>query len=90
MMNRFLGVLFALATIAIVVFAILNTGNYRSMVFDSNEEMPAMIDDVIDEDIPDAMSTEDTTIVEPTTTEEEVMPLVEDIITEEPVETTLL
>lgn len=90
MMNRFLGVLFALATIAIVVFAILNTGNYRSMVFDSNEEMPAMIDDVIDEDIPDAMSTEDTTIVEPTTTEEEVIPLVEDIITEEPVETTLL
>jgi hypothetical protein len=90
MMNRFLGVLFALATIAIVVFAILNTGNYRSMVFDTNEEMPAMIDDVIDEDIPDAMSTEDTTIVEPTTTEEEVMPLVEDIITEEPVETTLL
>lgn len=90
MMNRFLGVLFALATIAIVVFAILNTGNYRSMVFDTNEEMPAIIDDVIDEDIPDAMSTEDTTIVEPTTTEEEVMPLVEDIITEEPVETTLL
>jgi hypothetical protein len=60
------------------------------MVFDTNEEMPAMIDDVIDEDIPDAMSTEDTTIVEPTTTEEEVIPLVEDIITEEPVETTLL
>ena len=90
MMNRFLGVLFALATIAIVVFAILNTGNYRSMVFDTNEEMPAMIDDVIDEDIPDAMSTEDTTIVEPTTTEEDVIPLVEDIITEEPVETTLL
>ena len=90
MMNRFLGVLFALATIAIVVFAILNTGNYRSMVFDTNEEMPAMIDDVIDEDIPDAMSTEDTTIVEPTTTEEDVIPLVEDIITEEPVEATLL
>lgn len=90
MMNRFLGVLFALATIAIVVFAILNTGNYRSMVFDTNEEMPAVIDDVIDEDIPDAMSTEDTTIVEPTTTEEEVIPLVEDIVTEEPVETTLL
>ena len=90
MMNRFLGVLFALVTIAIVVFAILNTGNYRSMVFDTNEETPAIINDVIDEDIPDAMSTEDTTIVEPTTTEEEVMPLVEDIITEEPVETTLL
>ena len=90
MMNRFLGVLFALATIAIVVFAILNTGNYRSMVFDTNEETPAIIDDVIDEDIPDAMSTEDTTIVEPTTTEEDVIPLVEDVITEEPVETTLL
>ena len=59
-MNRVLGVLFALATIAIVVFAILNAGNYRSMCFTAEEKTTDPVAEiVIEENIPDAASTED-------------------------------
>lgn len=33
MMNRVIGVLFTLLTFALIAFAILNWGNYRSMLF---------------------------------------------------------
>lgn len=38
MINRLLGWLFALVTLAVVAFAILNMGNYTSMCFSSAEE----------------------------------------------------
>jgi hypothetical protein len=40
-MNRLLGTLFALATLAAIAFAILNYGNYTSMVFIPTTEEPA-------------------------------------------------
>lgn len=41
-MNRLLGTLFALATLAAIAFAILNYGNYTSMVFIPTMEEPAI------------------------------------------------
>ena len=38
MINRILGTLFTLAALAIILFAILNRGNYRSMLFGRVEE----------------------------------------------------
>ena len=38
MINRILGTLFTLAALAIILFAILNRGNYRSMLFGKSEE----------------------------------------------------
>ena len=40
-MNRLLGTLFAFATLAAIAFAILNYGNYTSMVFIPTTEEPA-------------------------------------------------
>lgn len=40
-MNRLLGTLFALATLAAIAFAILNYGNYTSMVFTATTDAPA-------------------------------------------------
>lgn len=40
-MNRLLGTLFALATLAAIAFAILNYGNYTSMVFTVTTDAPA-------------------------------------------------
>ena len=39
-MNRLLGTLFALATLAAIAFAILNYGNYTSMVFTATTDTP--------------------------------------------------
>lgn len=39
MINRVFGWLFTLATLAVIVFAILNRGNYSSMCFDEMDEM---------------------------------------------------
>ena len=39
MINRIFGWLFALVTLAVVVFAVLNMGNYTSMCFDDAEEV---------------------------------------------------
>lgn len=39
MINRILGTLFTLAALAIILFAILNRGNYRSMLFGKSEEL---------------------------------------------------
>lgn len=39
-MNRLLGTLFALATLAAIAFAILNYGNYTSMVFTATTDAP--------------------------------------------------
>ena len=38
MINRILGTLFTLAALAIILLAILNRGNYRSMLFGKSEE----------------------------------------------------
>lgn len=40
-MNRLLGTLFALATLAAIAFAILNYCNYTSMVFTATTDAPA-------------------------------------------------
>jgi hypothetical protein len=40
-MNRLLGTLFALATLVVVAFAILNYGDYTSMVFTATTDAPA-------------------------------------------------
>ena len=36
-MKRVVGTLFCLVAIAVMVFAVLNYGNYRSMCFDASE-----------------------------------------------------
>lgn len=60
--------LFALATIAIVVFAILNAGNYRSICFTPETEVATttieVVETVVEENIPDAVGTEDI-VIEP-------------------------
>ena len=38
-MNRIIGILFTIATLAIIVFAILNYGNYRSLCFTAPTEV---------------------------------------------------
>ena len=85
-MNRVIGVLFALATIAIVAFAILNTGNYRSMCFTAEEEVASttieVVETVVEENIPDAEGTEDI-VIEPLTLSTDVVEG-EDIV-EEPI-----
>ena len=52
-MNRLLGTLFALATLAAIVFAILNIGNYTSMhsVSDVEEEMLTIDEETAYEEI---------------------------------------
>lgn len=44
MINRVFGWLFTLATLAVIVFAILNRGNYSSMCFDENDEMEEVVE----------------------------------------------
>lgn len=53
-MNRLLGTLFALATLVVIAFAILNIGNYSSMCFEPKAsianapvEEPVIIYDVV-------------------------------------------
>ena len=68
--------LFALATIAIVVFAILNAGNYRSICFTAEEEVASttieVVEIVVEENIPDAEGTEDI-VIEPITPSTDVV-----------------
>ena len=45
MIQRFIGILFTLATLAVIAFAILNYGNYHSICFDESAttvETPAI------------------------------------------------
>lgn len=46
MIQRFIGILFTLATLAVIAFAILNHGNYHSICFDESDassvETPAI------------------------------------------------
>jgi hypothetical protein len=45
MIQRFIGILFTLATLAVIAFAILNHGNYHSICFDESAatvETPAI------------------------------------------------
>ena len=78
--------LFALATIAIVVFAILNAGNYRSICFTAEAEVETttieVVETVVEENIPDAVGTEDI-VIEPLTPSTDVVEG-EDIV-EEPI-----
>ena len=48
MINRILGTLFTLAALAIILFAILNRGNYRSMLFGKSEEPTTETAEAID------------------------------------------
>lgn len=67
-MNRIIGILFTIATLAIIVFAILNYGNYRSLCFTepTEVEMPDIMvpDSLYDENLPivevtDSLATEE-------------------------------
>lgn len=72
-MNRIIGILFTIATLAIIVFAILNYGNYRSLCFTepTEVEMPIMVpDSLYDENLPiveatDSLATEEITVDAP-------------------------
>ena len=44
MINRVFGWLFTLATLTVIVFAILNRGNYSSMCFDEKDEMEEVVE----------------------------------------------
>jgi hypothetical protein len=43
MINRIFGWLFTLATLAVIVFVILNRGNYSSMCFNDNCEVEEVV-----------------------------------------------
>lgn len=55
MINRILGTLFTLAIVALMVFAVLNWGNYRSMCFKpkatESEELPQRDSTIVDEEL---------------------------------------
>ena len=80
-MNRFLGTLFAIATIAAIVFAILNYGNYTSMRY-AAEPTSADADAVLSEQ---TETTDDETLTEPTDSlaTEDIIPLAIDPTTAE-------
>lgn len=52
MIKRILGWLFTLVALAVVVFAVLNRGNYTSMCFDKTERVVNEIEEPVDE-LPD-------------------------------------
>ena len=73
-MKRVVGTLFCLVAIAVMVFAVLNYGNYRSMCFDASERAE-MVEET--EDLP-CVEACDSLAVEPVVTPEEVVEVVEE------------
>lgn len=73
-MKRVVGTLFCLVAIAVMVFAVLNYGNYRSMCFDASESAE-MVEET--EDLP-CVKACDSLAVEPVVTPEEVVEVVEE------------
>ena len=59
MINRILGTLFTLAALAIILFAILNRGNYRSMLFGKSEESAVEITEGVATEAAEAIDTAD-------------------------------
>lgn len=59
MINRILGTLFTLAALAIILFAILNRGNYRSMLFGKSEEPAVEITEGVATEVAEAIDTAD-------------------------------
>lgn len=59
MINRILGTLFTLAALAIILFAILNRGNYRSMLFGKSEEPAVEITEGVAPEAAEAIDTAD-------------------------------
>ncbi|MBR2975735.1 MAG: hypothetical protein IKC57_02705 [Alistipes sp.] len=57
MINRILGTLFTLAALAIILFAILNRGNYRSMLFGKSEEPAVEITEGVTTEAAEAIDT---------------------------------
>lgn len=78
-MNRFLGTMFAIATLVAIAFAILNFGNYTSM---RTPAEPASAGAVLSEQ---TETTDDETLTEPTDSlaTEEIIPLAIDPTTAE-------
>ena len=73
-MNRIIGILFTITTLAIIVFAILNYGNYRSMCFNASGRAE-MVEETVDLPCVEAC---DSLAVEPVVTPEEVVEVVEE------------
>lgn len=73
-MKRVVGTLFCLVAITVMVFAVLNYGNYRSMCFDASESAE-MAEET--EDLP-CVEACDSLAVEPVVTPEEVVEVVEE------------
>ena len=73
-MKRVVGKLFCLVAIAVMVFAVLNYGNYRSMCFDASESAE-LVEET--EDLP-CVEACDSLAVEPVVTPEEVVEVVEE------------
>ena len=59
MINRLLGWLFALVTLAVVVFVILGWGDYSSMCFDEAVEEVVVVEEKENEESCDALPTVD-------------------------------
>lgn len=73
-MKRVVGTLFCLVAIAVMAFAVLNYGNYRSMCFDASESAE-MAEEA--KDLP-CVEACDSLAVEPDVTPEEVVEVVEE------------
>ena len=68
-MNRILGIIFTVIAIAVMVFAILNWGNYKSLCFKGGDDL-----ETIDENL-DAVEEIETEIVLPVDMNEIVEPV---------------
>lgn len=63
MMNRVLGVLFTLLTFVLIAFAILNWGNYHSMLFGKETAEPeAVVDPLVTEGEEDILTDEEVVV----------------------------
>lgn len=59
-MKRVLGWIFTIIVLAVVVFAALNWGNYKSMCFNkSAEESPAVVENKIEEPAEEPLNVQD-------------------------------
>lgn len=65
-MKRVLGWIFAIVVIAVIVFAALNWGNYKSMCFNKDVEVAEVVENEIEEPVEEPLNVENTNATEST------------------------
>ncbi len=58
-MKRVIGWIFAIVVIAVIVFAALNWGNYKSMCFNKDVEVAEVVENEIEEPVEEPLNVEE-------------------------------